>query len=249
MTIIKSKLSMTCAFLFLFLALVFCVGAAPAHAEPAPGATDAILTFQLTEFPDDYRNDVTVSLENTDTGDTYDITAHYVGTYTNTLHILRGHYQITGVDIHDYNNVGYALTLDPDGTLLDETDGFDVTGDVTLTGKLVSGVYDNCGEESTLGDAGVGVVDDPVMPDNTEEPGLETTEPAEPDQSGTPDAGQESPDEPDAGQASPDVPDAVPDTGETLEGPLGTVALILVIIAVACIAAWIWSSLRNHMQQ
>ena len=127
MTIIKSKLSMTCAFLFLFLALVFCVGAAPAHAEPAPGATDAILTFQLTEFPDEYRNDVTVSIENTDTGDTYDITAHYVGTYTNTLHVLKGHYQITGVDIHDYNNVGYALTLDPGGTLLDETDGFDVT--------------------------------------------------------------------------------------------------------------------------
>lgn len=246
MTIIKSKLSMTCAFLFLFLALVFCVGAAPAHAEPAPGATDAILTFQLTEFPDEYRNDVTVSITNTDTGDTYDITAHYVGTYTNTLHVLKGHYQITGVDIHDYNNVGYALTLDPGGTLLDETDGFDVTGDVTLTGKLVSGVYDNCGEESTLGDTGVGVVDDPVTPDT---PGEPEQEPTEPDQSGTPDAGQESPDEPDAGQASPDVPDAVPDTGETLEGPLGTVALILVIIAVACIAAWIWSSLRNHMQQ
>ena len=241
MTIVKSKLSMVYAFLFLVLALVFCVGAAPAHAAP-----DAILTFQLTEYPDDYRNDVTVSLENTDTGDTYDITAHYVGTYTNTLHISQGHYQITGVDIHDYNNVGYALTLDPGGTLLDETDGFDVTGDVTLTGKLVSGVYDNCGEESTLGDTGVGVVDDTVTPDTTGEPGQE---PTEPDQSGTPDAGQESPDEPDAGQASPDVPDAVPDTGETLEGPLGTVALILVIIAVACIAAWIWSSLRNHMQQ
>ena len=240
MTRLQSRLcwlSVLLAALFLF-----CIPGAWAAAVPP---SDATLTFALTEVPEDYRLDVTVSLRNSDTGEDYDITAHYVGGYTNTAMVKTGHYEVTGADIHDYEGVGYMLTLDQTS--------FDMTGDMTLTGRLTLGSasqeqdgYD--GEEGELTVGGQPLTGDTELVDPGDGPDEEPApEPAgEPDtaQEATPDPEPELEPEPEAPAEEETEPDTEPEG--SLEGVLGTVALVLVVRAVTLGLAWVVVMRRNR---
>lgn len=223
---------------------LFCIPGAWAAAVPP---SDATLTFQLTEVPADYRLDVTVSLYNSDTGEDYTVTAHYVGDYTNTAMVKTGHYEVTGVDIHDYEGVGYMLTLDQTS--------FDMTGDMTLTGRLTLGSasqeqdgYD--GDEGALTVGGQPLTGDTELVDPGDGPDEEpATEPTvEPDTTPEGETG-ESPD-PEPEPEVPEVPAEEPESGTepegSLEGVLGTVALVLVVLAVTLGLSWVVVMLRNR---
>lgn len=239
-----SRLWFTAALLAaLFL---FCIPGAWATAVPP---SDATLTFALTEVPEDYRLDVTVSLRNSDTGEDYDITAHYVGDYTNTAMVKTGHYEVTGADIHDYEGVGYMLTLDQTS--------FDMTGDMTLTGRLTLGSasqeqdgYD--GEEGALTVGGQPLTGDTELVDPGDGPDEELVPEltVEPDSGPEGEAG-ESPDpepEPEPEPEAPTEEETEPDTepAGSLEGVLGTVALVLVVLAVTLGLSWVVVTLRNR---
>ena len=241
MTRLQSRLcwlSVLLAALFLF-----CIPGAWASVPPS----DATLTLALTEVPEDYRLDVTVSLRNSDTGEDYDITAHYVGGYANTAMVKTGHYEVTGADIHDYEGVGYMLTLDQTS--------FDMAGDMTLTGRLTLGSasqeqdgYD--GEEGELTVGGQPLTGDTELVNPGDGPDEEPApEPAgEPDSEPEGETG-ESPDpelepEPEAPAEEETEPDTEP--AGSLEGVLGTVALVLVVLAVTLGLSWVVVMLRNR---
>ena len=242
MTRLQSRLcwlSVLLAALFLF-----CIPGAWATAVPP---SDATLTFALTEVPEDYRLDVTVSLRNSDTGEDYDITAHYVGGYTNTAMVKTGHYEVTGADIHDYEGVGYMLTLDQTS--------FDMAGDMTLTGRLTLGSasqeqdgYD--GEEGELTVGGQPLTGDTELVDPGDGPDEEPApEPAgepdsEPEATPDPEPELELEPEPEAPAEEETEPDTEPEG--SLEGVLGTVALVLVVLAVTLGLSWVVVTLRNR---
>lgn len=207
--------------------------------------SDVTLTFQLTEVPADYRLDVTVYLMNTTTDTEYEVSAHYMGDYTNTASITTGHYEVTGAKANDYEGVGYMLTIDQTS--------FDVTGNMTLTGKLELGSSSQeqdgfDGEEEPLTVGGVPLTGSTELVESGGEE-LEQTEQeqAEPEQTAEPDAEQvtEPVTEQDEEQSAEQTTEAAPES-DNLEGELEIVALVLVILAVTIGISALVVALRNR---
>lgn len=85
---------------------MFCGLPVQAHAVPAELAADppavtasaganitssAVQLIWDVDVPDGFRRDITVTVENEATKDTYDVTAHYVGGHRNTAYVPSGH--------------------------------------------------------------------------------------------------------------------------------------------------------------
>lgn len=108
----------------------------PAVTAPA-GANITSSAVQLiwdVDVPDGFRRDITVTVENEATQETYDVTAHYVGGHRNTVYVPSGHYKIVGVNFNANGDLCH-LTIDP---AMDSDAGFDVgVAPVTITGQLV----------------------------------------------------------------------------------------------------------------
>lgn len=232
----------------LVLMLVCLSFGTPAYASPSPGTVDALLTFQLTEVPADYQYDVTITLLNTDTQETYNITAHFVGDYTNTATVRSGHYLLTGVQINDYYAQGYVFTP--------SMEEFDVTGDMTFTGTLRlgsdvaadEGYTDGCvPTDPTYSDEyPEGAYVEPDVPDEPPEdaPDETVSEETVPEKTVPEEDTVIAPTEDDVTEE----PSENTDTEEgNLEGVLGAIALVLVVIAIAAIASVAYKAYQNHI--